>query len=294
MMPTSRSSTTRVCSPRDWLALAVILAAAIGVMRETWQDILRVAWIDEELSYVLIAPFLILYLAWTRRKMLVDCPIRGAWLGLPIMAFGWAAHWYGYLYDPAIWRGGAVVVAGGAVVATMGTEVAKRLSPALAAMIFLIPIDPTGRYHVAGPLEVYTAQAAQNVCVVLGMDVQRQGNLLLVNGNEVTVAEACNGARMILSLFLVCYFVAFDLPLKWWVRTVLLAASPVVAIIANVVRLVPTVWMFGHASQSTAEEFHDISGWVMLVAAFGVLMGICKWMQGSLAPATAAKREDAP
>src|SRR5947209_2305717 len=99
----------------------------------------------------------------------------------------------------------------------------------------------------------------------LGWNVDRSGNLLSINGVDVTVAEACNGMRMVLTLFLVCYVVAFTMKLRTWVRLLILAAAPLVAIVSNVLRLVPTVWMFGHTSVAAAERFHDVSGWVMTV-----------------------------
>jgi exosortase len=193
---------------------------------------------------------------------------------LPVLTFGWLVHWYGFNYDPAVWRAGAVIIAVGAFMTAAGRDVCVRLAPALAAAVFLIPIDPMGRYRIAGPLEIVTAQATQSLCDILGMSIERSGNLLTVGGRAVDIAEACNGMRMILSLMLVCYVVAFTFPFKPAVRIMLLFASPLVAIVANVVRLVPTVWTFGHESLATAERFHSISGWVMTVFAFLFLMGL--------------------
>jgi exosortase/archaeosortase family protein len=94
--------------------------------------------------------------------------------------------------------------------------------------------------------------------------------------------------RMILTLFMVCYLVAFTLPLRAHLRVLLLLASPVVAVVSNVLRLVPTVWLFGHASAETAETFHTASGWGMTVLAFGVLMwafsGIQRLLDGAPPP----------
>jgi exosortase/archaeosortase family protein len=94
----------------------------------------------------------------------------------------------------------------------------------------------------------------------------------------------CNGMRMILTLFLVVFAVAFALPLRGWVRLLLLGASPLVAIAANVVRLVPTVWIFGHFSRDTAEAFHTISGWFMLAVSFAFLVGAFKAMEAAGMP----------
>jgi exosortase len=269
------------CSTRDWMIAVGMLIAAVAATFDAWRDIFRLGYHDEELSYVMLAPLVIFCLAWSRRGALRNCTVAGTWVGAILLALSGAVFWYGYYYDPVIWRAGAVLVVGTTLVAALGTNVARQLAPAMFAMIFLIPIDPDGRYHIAGPLEVFTSRATQVVCDLVGIYVQRDGNLLIINRTAVTVAEACNGARMVLSLFMVCYFVAFSPPPRaWWIRLALLALSPVVAIIANILRLVPTIWMFGHLSPAAAERFHAIGGYVMLVAAFIVLMALVHFLQG--------------
>ena len=117
--------------------------------------------------------------------------------------------------------------------------------------------------------------STQSVCVISSAWTSTApGSTLSINGIDVGIVEAFsgNGMRMIITLFLVCYVVAFTVPLRWWVRIIFLALSPIVAIICNVVRLVPTVYLFGNAKRSTAETFHDISGWAMSLFAFGFLI----------------------
>ncbi|MDB5357466.1 MAG: hypothetical protein JWN24_3919 [Phycisphaerales bacterium] len=285
MAPQSQRTPARAMTRHGLIIAVAMVGAAVGVTYDAWKDILRIGIKDEECSYVLLAPFVIGWLAWVRRSLARESPVRAGWVGVVIIAAGWLVHWYGYLADPVIWRAGAVMVAAGALVAVVGFDVSWKLAPALAAFVFLIPVDPTGRYHVAQPLQTVTADAAQRVCDFLGMYVDRAGNLLSINGVDVTVAEACNGMRMVLTLFMVCYVVAFTLPLRAYVRVLLLAASPLVAIVSNVVRLVPTVWMFGHTSVATAERFHEISGWVMTVLAFGLLMAFCGMLRSKAGPA---------
>jgi exosortase len=259
-------------SARDLWFAAALVAAAAAVMRDAWASIFRLGINSEELSYVLLAPWVTAWVAWSRRARLAECRLRGEWVGLAILLAGYAVYSYGFLTDPVIWRAGAVMAAAGAVLAAVGRDVLFKFLPAFAATVFLIPISPNGRYHLAVPLQNATAAATQVLCDLLGIDVERAGNLLSINGVDVTVAEACNGMRMILTLFMVCYLVAFTLPLRTHLRVLLLLASPVVAVVSNVLRLVPTVWLFGHASAETAETFHTASGWGMTVLAFGVLM----------------------
>lgn len=271
----------RLFRARDSGLAIVFTAVAVLIFLTAWQDIWRIGSHDEECSYVLLAPVVIGWLIWVRRSQLRDCLVRRGWVGVLVLAGGWAVYRYGYVTDPVVWRAGAVLVAVGAFVTAIGFDASFRLAPALAACVFLIPIDPNGRYHIAAPLQTATADVTQRICELLGIYVERAGNLLSINGVDVTIAEACNGSRMVLTLFMVCYVVAFTLPLKWYLRVLLLAASPLVAIASNVVRLVPTVWMFGHTSLPTAEKFHDISGWVMTILAFGFLMLVFRPFQSS-------------
>jgi exosortase len=290
--PTILSTQSR-CTTRDWMIAAGMLLAAVGATFDAWRDIFRLGYNDEELSYVMLAPVVIFSLAWSRRRSLKNCTIGGTWLGVVFLTLSGAVLWYGYYYDPVVWRAGAVLVVAATLIAALGTDVARRLAPALIAMIFLIPIDPDGRYHIAGPLETFTSGAAQVCCDILGMYVQRDGNLLIINGTAVTVAEACNGARMVLSLFMVCYFVAFSPPPRpWWIRLALLALSPIVAIVANILRLIPTIWAFAHLSAPVAERFHTLGGYVMLVAAFIILMASMRFLGRLTRPSSARVRTE--
>ena len=45
------------------------------------------------------------------------------------------------------------------------------------------------------------------------------------------------------------------------------------------IRLIPTVLMFGHSSQEAATKFHDYSGWPMIAVAFFLLMFCVKFVE---------------
>ncbi len=50
---------------------------------------------------------------------------------------------------------------------------------------------------------------------------------------------------MVFGLILVSYAFAFSLPLRNRVRLLILLASPLAAILCNLVRILPTVWVYG-------------------------------------------------
>jgi exosortase/archaeosortase family protein len=66
----------------------------------------------------------------------------------------------------------------------------------------------------------------------------------------------------------------------------IIALSPLSAVLCNVIRLVPTVWVFGQFPQETAQKFHDVSGWVMLFVGFLLLMGVIRLLRWMLVPVT--------
>jgi exosortase/archaeosortase family protein len=84
---------------------------------------------------------------------------------------------------------------------------------------------------------------------------------------------------MVITFWLVCYLICFSQPWRWYTRTVMLVAVPIVAIGANVARLVPTVWMYSRGAGAAADRFHELAGWVMLGVAFLVLNGLIELMR---------------
>jgi succinate dehydrogenase/fumarate reductase cytochrome b subunit len=48
--------------------------------------------------------------------------------------------------------------------------------------------------------------------------------------------------------------------------------------------MIPTIWMYGHQSESIASSFHDYAGWVMLGIAFWLLKSIIDVLRWALVP----------
>lgn len=266
-------------------AAAAFVALALVVTSEVWADIHRLASGDEEASHVYLVPVAVAWLVWVRRSRLRQCAPRGRWVGTAAIAAGWFLWSYGYRNDiQSFWHGGAVLIVVGGLVTALGKDIFSKFLPAFAVLVFLLPVASIVRQQIAIPMQQVTAQLTQGAAELLGFDVLRRGNLLTANGAEIAIVEACNGMRMVFTLFLACYVFAFITPLRGYVRLLVLAASPALAIACNVVRLVPTVWMYGHASRDTATLFHDVSGWVMLMVAFMLLTGITKVLRWAMIP----------
>ena len=89
---------------------------------------------------------------------------------------------------------------------------------------------------------------------------------------------------MVFGLILVTYAFCFSLPLRNRVRLLILLASPVAAILCNLIRILPTVWVYGSAPVSVAERFHTYSGWLMLAVALLLLLGLVRLLRWAMIP----------
>lgn len=283
-MPVRPLNTDRL-TPWHLAAAALMACVGVAVTFEAWADLFAHAARDEEYSHIFLVPVVAAWLAYARRMRFRRCRHEGTWIGPLLLAAGWAIHWYGFNHGTqSFWHAGAVLVAVGCVIAVLGRGVLFGFLPAVVVLAFLVPLPGQIRLAIAGPLQTGIARIAQVLLEIFGTETTLSGNSLSINGREVMIAEACNGMRMVFPLILITFAFAYGLPLRNGVRLLLLALSPVVAIVANVLRTLPTIWIYGNASEAVFNAFHDYSGWAMLPIAFLVLLGVLKTLRWAMLP----------
>ena len=264
--------------------------ACVGVLvtLPAWIDIARIVHRDQESSHVWLVFPVLAWLIWVRRARFRHCQPRRTFIGPVLVAIGWAISAFGFRNSvQSFFHAGAVLVVVGCVLSVLGWDILFRFFPVFVALIFLVPIPGFIRAQVAIPLQTATAAATQAIFELLGQPIERAGNSLSINGQPVNVVDACNGLRLVFTLVLVCYAFAFGEALKNYVRLLILLASPLSAIVCNVIRMVPTVWVYGSYGETNrgfANTFHDIAGWVMLVPAFLMLMAIIRVLRWAMIP----------
>jgi exosortase len=267
------------------IAAAIMAMVGIAVTWPAWADIYHIATTDEEADHVLLVPLVALWMLWARRVRFRYCKPSFTMLGPIIVAIGWAIRSYGFYNGiESFWHGGSVLVVLGCVVSVLGKHAIFRFLPVVAVLVFLVPVPGEIRLRVAIPLQNWTAHIEQQLFAVMNVDVLRTGNQLIVNGKPIDIIEKCNGLRMVFGLILVSYAFSFSLPLRNYVRFLNLLLSPVAAIFCNIIRILPTVWVYGHRSEHFAEQFHLYSGWLMLLVALLMLLGILRVLKWAMIP----------
>lgn len=266
------------------VALLMGLAAAL-VTGDVWRDIRFIASRDDEYSHIFLVPLVALWLVWVRRVRLRHCPVSGTLLGPLLAGVGWWTSQYGFNHGmQSLWHGGALLVVVGAVISVLGKHVLFRFFPAIVVLLFLVPFPGEQRQMIALPLQAWTAQISKVLLDVMRVETEISGNTLTINGVPVMIAEACNGMRLVFPLLLVAYAFAYGLPLRDGVRLLILAAAPLTALACNVLRTLPTVWLYGRNNELVARQFHDWSAWAMLPLAFLVLLGLLRVLRWAALP----------
>ncbi|MEM6560151.1 MAG: exosortase/archaeosortase family protein, partial [Planctomycetota bacterium] len=231
-------------------------------------------------SHLALVPLIAAWLVFVRRHRFRGFTVRDPWIGCVITLLGVVAFFFGSQYTAFLaYHLGAVAMLAGAVLTVAGREALTKFFPAFLVLGFLTPLPPNVVHQMAQPLMDIAAVATELVLSVLSVPVERTGNMLSINGVDTTVEEACSGIRGIWALTLVAIAFAFATPFRWWVRVLVLASSPLLALLCNIIRLVPTVWVYGNHSAEAADTFHDMAGWVVLFVGYLLLTGMTTLME---------------
>jgi exosortase len=269
------------------VALGWAFWATIVGLWDDWRD-------DPNYSVGQLVPLAALYVLWDDRRGLRACRVGACWWGLALMVVGQLLRFFGllFLYQSAE-RYALVLTLAGLVLLVAGPQVFWRMRWVLAFVLLMVPLP--GRIHnvVSGPLQRCATSGTVFVLEVLGADVTRAGNVLLLGEDtSVGIAEACSGLRMLTAFVVVSAVLAFVVERPRWQRAVLLASSIPIAIACNIVRLIATVGLYVLIDSSTAEHFfHDFAGVTMMPLAIAVLIGELWLMQKLVAPDAAPARQ---
>ncbi|UYV12941.1 MAG: exosortase/archaeosortase family protein [Phycisphaera sp.] len=264
-------------------AIAATLAAILACL-PAWRDIYISATADPDNGYIVLVPAVAGWLALCRRRRLRSAGRRGLWLGPVIVAVAGLIYVLAGTFGPTLaLHLGAIGVLIGAIWSVVGRSVMLRMSPAVFALFFLAPAPMEWLLPVSNILGSWSLAVTAGLLEILGVTAYVNGRDLIVGTAELSLGGFA-GVRMIAAIGLVTYAFAFGMPLRHGVRIGLVLASPLVAIVANVVRLVPFAILADNWPAS-ATMLAQMSGWLTLALALGMLYGGIRLLRYAQVPA---------
>ena len=284
VLPTSRVGAHTAPATAWTTPLWAAALAAVGILlvhAETVASIVAIWMRSETFAHGFVVVPIALWLAWRDRREIAQIPARPAWFALGIVAVAGVAWLAMALADVLGLRQFALLfMVQAAVVAVLGTRIAKA---ALLPLAFLVFAVPTGEFLLPTMID-WTADFTVWALQVSGVPVYREANHFVIPSGAWSVVEACSGLRyLIASLMIGVVYSAVSYRSRWR-KLAFLAASIVVPLVANWLRAYLIV-MIGHLSDNTLAVGvdHIVYGWVF----FGIVMALLFWVGSFWAEAAA-------
>lgn len=286
-------------NPKNLWKPFLIIAALIFLYANVFVKLARDWWTDENYSHGLLVPFVICFIVWLEFGALKGAAKSGSSIfggAMVLLAlFMLLAGTLGA--ELFLQRISFVVMLAGIVVYFFGAKIIKLLLVPFALLLLAIPIPQIIFNKIAFPLQIWASQMAIWGIRLFDVASVRKGNVIEILPQGATqvvgleVVEACSGIRSLMTLVTLALVLAYftrtretNVDGSWldglkdfdfWRALILMLSAIPIAIITNAARVTATGVLTYKYGKQAAEGFtHDVSGWLVYLAAFALLLAV--------------------
>jgi exosortase A len=253
--------------------LVALGAAAAAILLLFYRDAAGMVsvWLESETfnHCALILP-IIGWLVWQRLPELRRLQ-PSAWApGLLLTGAGAAAWLLGEAGGVAVARhGGLVLMLQGAVIASLGKQVARALAFPIFYALFLVPAGD----ELVPPMQTLTAKMCMVLLGLVDLPAHIEGVFITTPTGYFEVAEACSGVQFLIAMVAYGALVANVCFRSWRRRILFMAAAIAIPVLANGVRAWGTIYIAHLTSNDFAAGFdHIFYGWIFFALVIALLM----------------------
>lgn len=273
--PRPAGSAWALARPVPWTALAWFTVLLVAAYFPILQRLVEQWMTDEDVGHGFFVPVVAAYVAWQRREEILALDYTPAWWGVAVMAWGAFQGYVGTLgAELFLQRTSFLVTLVGLLLVTGGTRLVRVLAFPLLLLPFMIPIPSIIYNQITFPLQLFASQVAEYVLGLMGIPVLRDGNVLELASQKLSVVEACSGIRSLLSLTFLSLVYSYFFDSKVWMRWALLIGTVPIAILANAGRVTITGILSEINPELARGFFHSLEGWIIFIIAFVMLAGL--------------------
>jgi exosortase len=251
-----------------------------------------------------------------RAKISALQPFQPSWFGLPVVMLGLLVYIVAFPGVGPKWlpvhhnvrQLGVAATIFGVALSLFGWRPMRYLwFPLAYLVIFGTTYTDRILQIVTERLQDISAVGGYFLLLVLGNDVDLAGNSITIHpaGTEadgvtplspipLNVAEACSGMRMLVAFMALGTLMAYIGLKQWWQRILLMLLAIPVAVFVNVLRVatlgVLSLWDRGFSDG----QFHTFVGFVWLVPAFLVFLGLMEIVRRLVVDAPSEPRNGPP
>jgi len=228
---------------------------------------------DEDMGHGFFVPIIAGFIVWQRREELLAIKPQPSWWGLPILLWGGAQLIVATLgVELFTSRVAFIITLIGAVLLLGGKHMLRKLAFPIFLLFFMVPIPAVIYNQITFPLQILASELANNALDLMNIPVLRDGNILTLPNQTLSVVEACSGIRSLLSLTFLSLVYGYFFEKKRWIRVLLFLATIPIAIVANGSRVTITGMLTQWKPELAEGFFHESTGWVIFMIALAILI----------------------
>jgi exosortase len=252
------------------LVLYVYGPTLLGLVRQWWHD--------PNFGHGSLVPLFSAFVVWHRRARLALLPAKPSWAGLAVVIFALVMLVAGVLgAELFLARSSFVFLLAGLVILFGGWNYFREVLFPWGCLFLMVPIPVIVFSQITLPLQLLASKLASQTLAFLGVPVLREGNIIILTGMSLEVAEACSGIRSLMSLVTLAVIYGYFSEPRLVVRGLLALAAIPIAVAANALRIVGTGLLVEYGNQELAEGFfHLFSGWLIFVISLVLLWALHK------------------
>ncbi|MBM3783956.1 MAG: exosortase/archaeosortase family protein [Acidobacteria bacterium] len=251
-----------------WVIGILILAylPILGRMADQWSN-------DEDMSHGFLVPAVAAWIAYQRRQEIMAAELKPNKLGLVVMVLAILQMCVGILgAELFLQRSAFVGSVWGAVLFLGGWPLVRMLALPLLLLPLMVPLPAVVYNQVTFPLQLFASAVAENALSIIGIPVLRDGNVLELANQKLSVVEACSGIRSLMSLTFLSlvygYMSESSLKIRW---AIFLASIPI-AVAANAFRVTVTGIISEYNPELAKGFFHTLEGGIAFAFAFALML----------------------
>lgn len=256
-----------------WAHLLWFAALLILVYLPVLRPLVRQWSTDDDMGHGFFVPLVAGYIAWTRREEILAAPIRPNYWGILLIVWGVLQSYIGALGAELFLQRTAIILSLlGVVLATAGWQVVKLLVFPFLLLPFMVPIPAVIYNQITFPLQLFASRVAEITLGLVGIPVLRDGNILELASQRLSVAEACSGIRSLLSLTFLSLVYGYFFDRNTWIRWALFLGTIPIAIVANSSRVTMTGILSEYQPDMAKGFFHSLEGWLIFLVALAMMI----------------------
>jgi exosortase len=259
-----------------WLGALLLFSYAPVLWRlvEQWDS-------DPDMGHGFFVPVVAGFIVWQNRRELLALTPSPNWWGLAVVLYGALQLYIATLgAELFLARTAFVISVIGIVLLLGGTAYVRRLAFPLFLLFFMIPIPTVVYNSITFPLQILASRVSTQALDVMQIPVLREGNVLELAQQKLSVVEACSGIRSLLSLSFLSLVYGYFFESKIWMRVVLFLSTIPIAIVANASRVTLTGVLTEYKPELAEGFFHTASGWVIFMVALAILIALHQILNG--------------